>query len=91
MKHNISYVFSPDDIQCVADVAAKLRELGWEPYTYQKYKMADGTVHQFIVTEKEYVELPDLDAALAWVVGDIDKLQNLFIHGYVIEEETEHV
>lgn len=90
MKHNISYIFNPDDIHSVADVAAKLREISLGHYAYQKYKMADGTVHQFIVTEDEHVELPDLDAALAWVVGDINKLQNFFMYGYVIKEETEH-
>lgn len=85
MKHETSYVF-PDNIQSVADVACTCRKLGWESFTYHKFKMADGTEHQFINTYDGYVELPDLNAALAMVVGDIYMLKEFVDAGCLIKE-----
>lgn len=87
MKHETSYVFN-SDITNVADVACMFRKLGWDDFTYHKYKMADGTEHQFINTYDGYVELPDLHAALAWIVSDISKLCTFVQEGYLVEEEA---
>lgn len=86
MKHETSYIFSPSDIHSVADVACVLRKLGWDSSTYHKFKMADGTEHQFIKTCDEYVEIPDLNAALALVVSDIYVLKEFVDAGYLIKE-----
>ena len=90
MKHDISYIFNPNYIRNVADVVSKCRKLGWDTYTYHKYNMADGTEHQFIHDSNEYIEVPDLNAALAFVVGKLSMLKEFVDAAYIIEE-TENV
>ena len=86
MKHNKEYIFNLDKDADVATVCSMLAELGYD-HSHARMTMADGTVHQFIRLYSNYWEVPDLDAALEFIVDDIYLLKDFVDHGYIVEDK----
>ena len=76
MKHEVSYVFV-DNYDTVRKVVKRMNVLGFE-YAYKELRMADGTVHKFCVCNDEWIEMPDMEAALKWLCSDIYRLKEAY-------------
>lgn len=85
MKHNKEYRFNLGDDADVNTVCGKLAELGYE-HRYHKMIMADGTVHQFIGLFRTLTEIPDMTAALKFIVDDIYMLKDFVDNCYIVED-----
>lgn len=85
MKHNKEYKFG-ESVQSVGELVCRLRSLGYD-HEYQNVRLADGSTHHFIRFDDTLQEIPDLDAALAWVLDDICLLRELYVNGIIIEDK----
>ena len=81
MRHEVSYVFA-DEYKTIQKVINRMHNIGYE-YYYKELKMADGTVHTFLVCCDEWTEIPDMEATLKWVCSDIYRLKDAYDNGIV--------
>ena len=77
MKHEVSYVFT-DEYKTIQKVINRMHDIG-----YKELKMADGTVHTFLVYCDEWTEIPDMEATLKWLCSDIYRLKDAYDNGIV--------
>lgn len=87
MKHEVSYNFA-DGYNTVHDIIDGLNNAGYD-FSYRKLQMADGTTHQFCVFNCNWLELPDLDAALKWICGDICLLKSAYDNDIITKEAVD--